>query len=287
MFKICLHQLKHSLISPKFYAALIIGIAVQLVTTVPLFDYAKSIGEPLCIVDGFLFANSDFFSVAAASLGIVLLVADIPFSAQNETYTLMRVSRRRWICGKCLYLFVACGIYYSVMFLSSSLYIAENAFFKNAWSQPLYILSQDNSGRYLSEFGIYYRYPHLLAEYTPFRAFFTSISLSTCYAFVLSLLIFLLNLKMNTSMGYFIAIMYHFLNYFMVTIIPTAVLQKFSLLAHTSLNFHYYESIESTHDLLQISQSYVLMLCVSILLIFLISLAVKKYDFKITVGTKQ
>lgn len=287
MFKICMHQLRHALVSPKFYTAILIGVVVQLITSVPLYDYAETIGEPLCIVDGFLFSNSDFFSVAAASLGIILLVADIPFTSQNETYTLMRVSRRRWICGKLLYLFCVCGIYYFIMFLASAVYFAENAYISNVWSQPLYILTQDNAGQYLAEYGIYYRYPYLLSEYTPFTAFLISLTLSVCYAFVLSQFVFWLNLKLSTSMGYFIAIMYHFLNYFMVAIIPTAVLQKFSLLAYTSLNYHFYNDVENTKNLLTIPQSFAVLFFISILLSVFVSRAVKRYDFKITVGTKQ
>ena len=287
MFRICFHQLKHAFISPKFYTALLIGIVVQLVTTVPLFEYATVIGEPLCIVDGFLLYNSDFFSIAASSLGTVLLVSDIPFTSQDETYTLIRSSRKKWIYGKALYLLCICAIYYLVMFLSSVIYISGNAYFKNIWSQPLYMLTQDNSGAYLSEFGIYYRYPFLLSAYTPFQAFSIGIIASVIYAFVLSLIIFWINLKVSTSLGYFIAMMYHFLNYFMVTIFPTAVMQKFSLLAYASLNYHRYEFLESSYHLLSVPQVFVVFIAVSISLFLLISRAVKKYDFKVTVETRQ
>lgn len=287
MFRICVHQLKHAFVSPKFYTALLIGIVVQLVTTAPLYEYASAIGEPLCVVDGFLFFNSDFFSVAAASLGTVLLVADIPFTSQNETYTLLRVSRRKWICGKSLYLLCICAIYYIVMFFTSVIYIADNAYLKDIWSQPLYILTQDSSGTYLSQYGLYYRYPYLLSAYKPFQAFSTSMLMSVVYAFVLSQFIFWLNLKFSSSMGYFIAIMYHFMNYFMVTIFPTTVMQKYSLLAYTSLNYHRYELIESSHHLLSVSQCLILLMVVSVTLFALVTKAVNKYDFKITVGARQ
>ena len=116
MFRICLHQLKLSLLSPKFYIALMVGVVIQTVTAVPLLEYVKATGQPICLFEGFLYYNSDIFSVAAASLGIVLMVSDIPFSTQNETYTLMRVSRKKWIGGKVLYLLCACIIFYLVSF---------------------------------------------------------------------------------------------------------------------------------------------------------------------------
>ena len=100
MFKVCRHQLMRSLLSPRFYAALLFGITVQLLTITPLMTYAESVSEPVCIPDGFILFNTDIFSLAASSLGVILLVSDIPFTAQNETYTLLRITRIKWAAGK-------------------------------------------------------------------------------------------------------------------------------------------------------------------------------------------
>ena len=50
MFRICLHQLKLSLLSPKFYIALMVGVVIQTVTAVPLLEYVKATGQPICLV---------------------------------------------------------------------------------------------------------------------------------------------------------------------------------------------------------------------------------------------
>ena len=287
MFRICLHQLKLSMLSPKFYIALMVGVVIQTVTAVPLLEYVKATGQPICLVEGFLYYNSDIFSVAAASLGIVLMVSDIPFSTQNETYTLMRVSRKRWIGGKVLYLLCACTIYYLVMFAANAIYMAEYAYWGDFWSQPIYKLVRDNSGMYQNAFDVSFRYGYLLAEFTPFVAFAVCIGLSISHAFVMSLLIFWLNLKLPTVLGYFIAIILHVFNYCLIAVLPLQSLQKYSLLASSCLIYHRFEAYQDSHRFLTFTQSWLAFAGTAFVLILLTLWAVRKYDFKITVGTKQ
>ena len=242
MLRICAHQMKQALLSPRFYVALLIGAVVQMVTTVPLFDFAQSIGEPLHIVDAFLYYNGDVFSVAAASLGIILLVSDAPFTAQSEIYSLLRVSRYRWVVGKILYILSMCIAYYAVMFLVSVLYTAGNTFFENIWSQPLYMLARDDTGVFLVQYGVTFYYSYLLSEFSPYTAFFVSFFLSIGYAFVLSLLVFLLNLKLPNALAFLTATMFHVVNYCMLNIISTKIVQKYSLLVNSSLAYHEYQN---------------------------------------------
>ena len=287
MFKICSYQLKLSLTSPKFYIALFVGIFIQTVTAVPLLDYVKATEQPICLVEGFLYYNSDIFSVAAAFLGVVLMVSDIPFSSQNETYTLLRVSRWKWTGGKILYLLCVCSIYYLVMFAANAIYMAEYAYCGDFWSQPIYKLARDTSGMYRNSFGVSYQHSYLLAEFTPFTAFALCMGLSVTHAFVMSLLIFWLNLKLPTVMGYFIAIVTHVLNYCLIAVLPSRTLQKFSLLANSCLTYHRFEEYQDSHRFLTFQQSWLVFAGSIIILTVLVLLAVRKYDFKITVGAKQ
>ena len=73
------------------------------------------------------------------------MVSDIPFSSQNETYTLLRVSRKTWVAGKVLYLLGISAVYYLVLFIAGALFISENAFVANIWSLPLTVLVQNQA----------------------------------------------------------------------------------------------------------------------------------------------
>lgn len=286
MFKVCHHQLMRSFLSPRFYVALLIGIVVHSLNITPLITYAESISEPVCILDGFVLFNTDIFSLAASSLGVILLVSDIPFTTQNETYTLLRITRIEWAAGKILYLLCSCTIYYLVVFSFGAILLAGNAYYSNIWSQPLYLLATDSSGALQSQVGL--SFPgYIITAFQPFQAFIICFMYSIAYAFVLSLVTFWFNLKCSSATGYFLSVMFHVINYFMTKIFPTKAFWKYSILANSSLGYHRYEVYANSHNLLTIEQSWYMFIIIELALFALIHFAVKKYDFRITVGTNQ
>ena len=286
MFKICRHQFTQSLLSPRFYIALLIGITIQSLNILPLLEFSETINEPINLLDGFLLFNTDIFSLAASSLGIIILVSDIPFTSQNETYILLRTTRVEWVAGKIIYLLCACTVYYLVAFLAGVIIIGGNSFLANFWSQPLYLLATDSSGTLQSQVGL--SFPgYIMTAYQPFSAFILCFMYSIAYAFALSLVTFYLNLKLPSATGYFLSVMFHVVNYFMTSIFPTKAFWKYSLLANSSLGYHRYEIYEKSHNLLTINQSWLFLTIFELTLFGLIHIAVKKYDFKITVGTNQ
>ena len=140
---------------------------------------------------------------------------------------------------------------------------------------------------YRNAFDVSFRYGYLLAEFTPFAAFAVCIGLSISHAFVMSLLIFWLNLKLPTVLGYFIAIILHVFNYCLIAVLPLQSLQKYSLLASSCLIYHRFEAYQDSHRFLTFTQSWLAFAGTAFVLILLTLWAVRKYDFKITVGTKQ
>ena len=118
MFKICRHQLRMACSSVRFYIALFIGCAIHIVGIMPLLEYAEGIGRPLGLLEGFVYFCCERYTTSAVFLGIVFLVSDIPFSSENETYTLLRVSRKKWLAGKIMYLLCVCLLFYMTIFFA-------------------------------------------------------------------------------------------------------------------------------------------------------------------------
>lgn len=104
MFRVCSHQLKISLCSPRIYIAVFAGIVIQIVSLISFLDFSKTIGKPLCVFESITYSNCDLYAPVALFLAVLVLVSDIPFTSQSETYTLLRISRKKWIAGKVLYL---------------------------------------------------------------------------------------------------------------------------------------------------------------------------------------
>lgn len=286
MFKICAHQFKLALSSPRTYIALFLGCVIQIISAMPLLEFSKALDRPLCIFDSFIYFNCDIFTAAAAFLGIILFVSDIPFSSQNETYTLLRVSRRKWIFGKVLYLLCACAAYYLAIMAVGMLYIAENAYMANFWSEPLYFLVKNPNSQLATDFSMYFPHNHVLLL-SPLKAVTASFLLSVAYSFVMSLFVFWLNLKLPRVISYVCAIMIHVIGYLMTAVFLSLFYVKFSLFGNSLLMYHNIQDYNNGGVFTTLPQSFLIYCICTIVLLFFITRAIHKYDFRITVGTKQ
>ena len=286
MFKICTHQLRRCIMSTRFYVALLIGAVMQIVSVMPLIDYSKAVGKPLNLLEGFVYFNCDTFAAAAAFLGLLFMISDIPFTSQDETYTLMRVPRTQWTMGKVLYLFSICVIYYIVVLLIGIYFLSENAYFSTVWSQPMSWLASSNALNYATEYNVYFPYSYITSLLTPANAMALSFSLSVCYAFVMSLLVFLLNLKLPHVLAYFSAIMVHVINYRLATAYSRNY-TRYSLLGNSLLMYHDIGGSYGNGLYLRLGQSFCIYGTLILLLLILLLFAIRSYDFKITVDNKS
>ena len=67
MFKICMAQLHRTFRCPRFYIAAVVGCIMQIISILPLARFAKSVGAPLCVFEGFVYLNCDTFIFSASS----------------------------------------------------------------------------------------------------------------------------------------------------------------------------------------------------------------------------
>ena len=272
MFKICRHQLRMALASLRFYIALFMGCAIQIVGIMPLLEYAQGMGKPLSLLEGFVCFSCERYTISAVFLSIVFLVSDIPFSSENETYTLLRVSRKKWLAGKVLYLFCACVLFYLVVLLAGMAFLSADAYVGNFWSEPFYYLYQNS-------------YPHVLLL-RPLQAVLIAISLNVAYGFTMSLFLFFCNLKLPKTLGYAVTMLLHAVFYMILSAFQSSYYARYSLLGNSLLMYH---SIGGQYSelLLPLSQSFFVFGVTIAVLIILIFIGIRKYDFRITVGAKQ
>lgn len=286
MFKICGYQFRQTFRSPRLYLALLLGCAIQIISAMPLWDFSKAMGKPLGILEAFIYFNCDIYTVSCAFLGAVLVIADIPFSSQNETYTLLRVSRWRWVAGKILYLLGICTAYYIILFLAGVLFISGNDFFANVWSDPITVLSQNQAQELASAHNVYFPYRHILTL-SPVAACGVSFLLSVSYTFMMSLVIFWLNLRISKVFSYFAAAMVHAVGYILTVNFISNFYQKFSFLADSLLMYHNISGSVVESPYLTLPQSFAVYAIVAVALSLLILQTIHNYDFRITVGTRQ
>lgn len=281
MFKICGHQLRMTWGSLRFYIALFMGCAVHIVGIMPLIEYAEGVGRPLGMLEGFIYFCCERYTTSAVFLGIVFLVSDIPFSSENETYTLLRVSRKKWLAGKVLYLFSACILFYLAVFLAGTAFLSGNAYAGNFWSEPFYYLARErNTGNYSA----YFPYPHILML-SPLGAALIGFALDVAYGFVMSLFLFFCNLKLPKNLGYASTMLLHAAFYMILSVFQSQYYTRYSLLGNSMLMYH---SVNGEYGELLPSffQSFMVFGGVAVILILFIFKSIRRYDFRITVGAK-
>lgn len=281
MFKICGYQLRTAYLSPRFYISLFMGSAVQLAGIIPLLEYASGVGRPLGIWEGFVYFGCDRYTVSAVFLGIVLLVSDIPFSSENEAYTLLRVSRRKWAAGKILYLFSVCCLYYLAVLLAGMAFLSGNAFGGNYWSEPFHYLAK---GLYTWEYSAHFPYSHVLLL-SPVQAVFITFWLNVAYGFVMSLFLFFGSLKLPRALAYAAAMLLHACLYLMLSAFQSPYYARYSLLGNSLLMYHrvYGRREEMFPSFLQ---SFLVLGGAAGILALLIFRGIKDRDFRATAGTK-
>lgn len=111
--------------------------------------------------------------------------------------------------------------------------------------------------------------------------------LSVCYVFVMSLIIFWLNLRISKVLSYLAAVLVHVAGYILTIGFLTDSYRKFSLLANSLLMYHNINGSEVETAYLALPQSFLVYAAVAVMLFLLILHAIHSYDFRITVGTKQ
>lgn len=122
---------------------------------------------------------------------------------------------------------------------------------------------------------------------TPAIACVLSYLLSVGYVFVMSLIIFWLNLRISKVLSYLAAILVHVAGYILTIGFLTDSYRKFSLLANSLLMYHNVSGSEAENAYLTLPQSFLVYAAVAVALFLLILHAIHSYDFRITVGTKQ
>ena len=172
------------------------------------------------------------------------------------------------------------------IFIAGALFISENAFVANIWSLPLTVLVQNQAPELAWEYQVSFPYGHLLTL-TPAIACVLSYLLSVCYVFVMSLIIFWLNLRISKVLSYLAAVLVHVAGYILTIGFLTDSYRKFSLLANSLLMYHNINGSEVETAYLALPQSFLVYAAVAVMLFLLILHAIHSYDFRITVGTKQ
>lgn len=195
---ISFYHFKKWIINPRIY-----------VIFVTIFLYLHSILSPIvifCLNSGYNITPYIFpymmcqpITVMLIMLGIVLLFCDAPFIGVEQPYIIMRSGRNQWAFGSIVYIFLASIVFFVIIILFSFIILLPVIEFSSGWGKVIGTFAQTSLA---SQHGISFSFSQaIFMNYPPLHAMLLSFSNCCLVAFMLGMIIFILNLKFTRSTG--------------------------------------------------------------------------------------
>ena len=270
---IALYNLRKWAINPRIY---LIFVMVTL--------YLHSILSPIrnfCVQAShnitpyvFPFIMSHTNSILLIMLGIALLFCDAPFIEIDQPYIIMRSGRTVWALGNLLYMLIASFIYFFFVLTCSIALLSPYLEFSLDWGRVIGTFAQSNVA---PQQNIFVPFSFTIYNaYTPIAALLISFSNCCLIAFIVAMLMFVLNMNYSRFSGILAAAI---LLFWQVVVTNTWTgFTKFSPVTWVSLS-----SIDTNGSTLYPSLLYIHTAIVSmvILLSLLCVFSIKKRDIDI------
>ena len=133
---------------------------------------------------------------------IVFIFCDAPFIDSNQSYVMLRTSRKKWCFGQVLYIYAGSVIYAFVRFFSTIVINIGHIKWGTSWGK---VLGSAGTSTVLSTLGINYttvKVPTIVIRYyTPAQAMFFSFLLMVLSFIFIGLLIYTVNVITKTNVA--------------------------------------------------------------------------------------
>lgn len=133
---------------------------------------------------------------------IVFIFCDAPFIDSNQSYVMLRTSRKKWCFGQVLYIYAGSVIYAFVLFFSTIIINIGHIKWGTSWGK---VLGSAGTSTVLSTLGINYttvKVPTIVIRYyTPAQAMFFSFLLMVLSFIFIGLLIYTVNVITKTNVA--------------------------------------------------------------------------------------
>lgn len=280
IFEITAYQYRKSLVSPKFYIGLAIGLIFVIRTTLGLRGFALSLDENVNILEPFILSANSSDTIFFALLGYILILSDAPFIDQRTLYTIIRSGKETWTSSIVLYILSSSFIYYVILLLGTCLCVADISFTSNMWSSPFYSLAAYSPVYAINDYGIVFSNIEFLMVSTPLIALVQSLLLPTAYLSLIGMIMFAINMNINKNLGSIVALIFHAIGY-MILLESSFVNINYSLFVQSIPVFHGNGS-QSITVYLSVAIFVIILMCLNIIAHIL----VRRCDFKEAISDK-
>lgn len=260
---------------------------MQIMYGLPYIESAKGFGYPLQLFETYIAAFSGSHASLLMSIIVVFILADVPIRNTGFESALLRGSRRKWLIGQWLYIFLCSLIVCFVVFLFNVLISVPCAYLPNEWSLPTLITT--HSGKSAMGFGqIFSTIPTFILEHDlPVGAMlYTFLLQFLLFSFYGTLAVFL-NILCNRIVAPAVLILLNAVHWLLRMFAPGDTVFKiyswFSPLYHGTYSEHQFLSISEGGMASAAVSAWILLGC-SVIFIILSHMAIRKSDILIYTG---
>lgn len=145
-FACCTYNFRQWRKNPRIFLTFALGFVLCFLLSDKAVRFAQHQETVLQLVEAFVWTFGDANNILISSLLLVLLFSDMPFISSATPFFLMRTSRRAWLAGQILYVFLATALYLVFVLVSTCVLCAQNAFAGNQWSETAALLGYSGAG---------------------------------------------------------------------------------------------------------------------------------------------
>ena len=199
--------------NPRIYIGLALATVIAYIPTKSYLDYSMSINEKICIFEPFIIVGSLRQYMTMIFLGLLFMNSNAPYVDDSTTYIVVRCNRYNWTLGCILYIVVSTIAFYTLILAITAIISLKHGLIVNAWSQPMYVLSQLGSRSVYMIYNIYFNYDFITINMLPVSAMLKTFILLSSYSVCITGIMFALNLWLGNFTGTICAVIIHLLGY--------------------------------------------------------------------------
>lgn len=282
---VCKINYSHWKGNARILVSFLLAAILCFLLTEKVMNFAREKDTILMVMEPFIWSFEDGQSIMLSSLILILLFADMPFLDGSVPYYLIRITRKQWLTGQLLYVISATLLYLAYIFTVTALLCAELAYPGNVWSSTAAKLGYTDAGEVLSVPAAI----HAMEMSRPYKCALMIVGLMLGYTLMSVLVMFIVNMWKGQLVA---VISVAGLHLFGVLLNPTWITALFDLnVAQQNIaqfvcgwlspirqaTFHCHNF--GYDSLPRLWQSMVYFAVIAILLIALLYLSIRKYNF--------
>lgn len=147
---VCRINYSHWRGNKRILVSFLLAAVLCFLLTEKIMNFAHEKDTILMALEPFIWSFEDGQSIMLSSLILILLFADMPLLDGSVPYYLIRINRKQWLTGQLMYVISATILYLVFVFTVTALLCSELAYPGNVWSDTAAKLGYTDAGEVLA-----------------------------------------------------------------------------------------------------------------------------------------